>query len=176
MASTDEEKFVSSHASVSTVTFVEGSEDVTHEELSALRHLPDALPVAAFLVVFVEFAERWTYYGEFCVPPRVTCSRSEAPTLTRCLLQRRLPCGEITSVPNFHLVRPLVRYPLPTEPTVSQVLSDVVYRLRLRSATSTISGFILLPSWVGTSQIVIWADTRRFSTSLWSACKFQIFI
>jgi len=67
MASTDERKLESSDASVTTATFVEGSEGVTHEELSALRHLPDALPFAAFLVVVVEFAERWTYYGEFRV-------------------------------------------------------------------------------------------------------------
>ena len=69
----DEKKLDSSHASVVTGTFVEGSEAVTHEELSALRHLPDALPFAAFLVVVVEFAERWTYYGGFYIAPRVVC-------------------------------------------------------------------------------------------------------
>ena len=84
MVSTDEEKKLeSSHASVTTATFVEGSEGVTHEELSALRHLPDALPFAAFLVVVVEFAERWTYYGELRVCPRVICWQFKSPILTR---------------------------------------------------------------------------------------------
>lgn len=38
--------------------FVEGSEGVTHHELANLRQVADKLPWAAFLVVFVEFAER----------------------------------------------------------------------------------------------------------------------
>lgn len=63
----DEKKPESSHACVTSGAFVEGSEGVTHEELATLRHLPDSIPFAAFLVVVVEFAERWTYYGEFCV-------------------------------------------------------------------------------------------------------------
>lgn len=38
---------------------VEGSEGVTQHELDNLRQVSDTLPYAAFLVVFVEFAERY---------------------------------------------------------------------------------------------------------------------
>ena len=76
----DEKKLESSSA---TGTFVEGSEDVTHEELSTLRHLPDAIPFAAFLVVVVEFAERWTYYGEFRIAPHVVRRQFESLRLMR---------------------------------------------------------------------------------------------
>jgi hypothetical protein len=44
-------------------TLVEGSEDVTHTEFDTLRHIPDSLPISSFLVVIVEFAERFSYYG-----------------------------------------------------------------------------------------------------------------
>jgi len=44
-------------------TLVEGSEDVTHAEFDSLRHIPDSLPLSSFLVVTVEFAERFSYYG-----------------------------------------------------------------------------------------------------------------
>lgn len=37
---------------------VEGSEGVTFHELKTLRHVSDKLPWTAWLVVFVEFAER----------------------------------------------------------------------------------------------------------------------
>ncbi|TCD69597.1 hypothetical protein EIP91_007019 [Steccherinum ochraceum] len=42
---------------------VEGSEDVTEYEYRTLRHVADTLPYTAWLVVIVEFAERWSYYG-----------------------------------------------------------------------------------------------------------------
>ena len=42
---------------------VEGSEGVTQEDLDTYRHVADRLPISAWLVVFVEFAERWSYYG-----------------------------------------------------------------------------------------------------------------
>lgn len=61
-------------------SIIEGSEGVTYNEHDHLRHVSDTLPIAAFLVVVVEFAERyvasshlwftpltplyrWTYYG-----------------------------------------------------------------------------------------------------------------
>ena len=44
-------------------TVVEGSENVTHAEFNTLRHIPDTLPLSSFLVVIVEFAERFSYYG-----------------------------------------------------------------------------------------------------------------
>lgn len=59
-------------------SIVEGSEGVTEYELATLRHVPDRLPYASWLVVIVEFAERWTYYGttniynnyiQFSLPP-----------------------------------------------------------------------------------------------------------
>ncbi|KAG2014148.1 peptide transporter PTR2B [Coprinopsis cinerea AmutBmut pab1-1] len=40
-----------------------GSEGVTQGEFDTLRHVSDSFPLAAWLVVIVEFAERWTYYG-----------------------------------------------------------------------------------------------------------------
>ncbi|KAH6905975.1 peptide transporter PTR2B [Coprinopsis sp. MPI-PUGE-AT-0042] len=42
---------------------LEGSEGVTQHDLETLRHVSDKFPIAAWLVVIVEFAERWTYYG-----------------------------------------------------------------------------------------------------------------
>ncbi|KAF9531412.1 peptide transporter PTR2B [Crepidotus variabilis] len=44
-------------------SIIEGSDNVTREEFDTLRHIGDKLPSAAWLVVFVEFAERWTYFG-----------------------------------------------------------------------------------------------------------------
>ncbi|KAF8651146.1 hypothetical protein AX16_004848 [Volvariella volvacea WC 439] len=44
-------------------SFIEGSEGVTEHDLATLRHVADRLPITAWLVVIVEFAERWTYYG-----------------------------------------------------------------------------------------------------------------
>ncbi|CAL1711653.1 unnamed protein product [Somion occarium] len=56
----DEKTDYESHSSDKVI---EGSEGVTEHELHTLRHVPDTLPYASFLVVIVEFAERWTYYG-----------------------------------------------------------------------------------------------------------------
>lgn len=39
-------------------SIIEGSEDVTEHELATLRHVADRLPITAWLVVIVEFAER----------------------------------------------------------------------------------------------------------------------
>lgn len=39
--------------------FIVNSEGVTHEELRTLRNVPDRLPITAWLVVVVEFAERY---------------------------------------------------------------------------------------------------------------------
>ena len=52
----------STHES-SSGTLVEGSEGVTHGEFDTLRHIPDSLPLSSFLVVIIEFAERFSYYG-----------------------------------------------------------------------------------------------------------------
>jgi len=38
---------------------VEGSVDVTYRELETLRLVPDKLNLGSFLVIIVEFAERW---------------------------------------------------------------------------------------------------------------------
>ncbi|KAF9008064.1 peptide transporter PTR2B [Cyathus striatus] len=43
--------------------YITGSEGVTQHDLDTLRHVADRLPITAWLVVVVEFAERWTYYG-----------------------------------------------------------------------------------------------------------------
>ncbi|KAF8165964.1 peptide/h+ symporter protein [Crassisporium funariophilum] len=61
VSSIDDEK-LGSHTSDS-MSIIEGSEGVTQHDLDTLRHVADTLPYAAWLVVFVEFAERWTYYG-----------------------------------------------------------------------------------------------------------------
>ncbi|EJD54827.1 PTR2-domain-containing protein [Auricularia subglabra TFB-10046 SS5] len=42
---------------------VEGSIDVTYRELDTLRQVADKINMGSFLVIFVEFAERWSYYG-----------------------------------------------------------------------------------------------------------------
>ena len=39
--------------------FIVNSEGVTHEELRTLRNVPDRLPFTAWLVIIVEFAERY---------------------------------------------------------------------------------------------------------------------
>jgi POT family proton-dependent oligopeptide transporter len=39
--------------------FIVNSEGVTHEELRTLRNVPDRLPFTAWLVIVVEFAERY---------------------------------------------------------------------------------------------------------------------
>ena len=87
-----------------------------------------------------------------------------APVAARSL------CGEIIPVPNSRLVQPMAPFQLVTELTASRVPSGVESRPRLRSVTSPLSGFISLPSWVGSSRIVTWAVTRQFSTSLWFVC------
>ncbi|EAU80290.1 peptide transporter PTR2B [Coprinopsis cinerea okayama7 len=43
--------------------YIDGSEGVTQHEFETLRHVSDKFPLTAWLVVIVEFAERWTYYG-----------------------------------------------------------------------------------------------------------------
>lgn len=43
-------------------SYVEGSEGVTEHELATLRHVADRLPAAAWLVVIVEFAERFVLH------------------------------------------------------------------------------------------------------------------
>ena len=169
----DEKKSESSRLSVTGVSFVEGSESVTHEELATLRHLPDSIPFAAFLVVVVEFAERWTYYGESYTVSEVVHGHSSCPRLTRSRLQGRLPCGETTFVLAFHPVRPPVRSPLITEPTVSPALLGVACKLPSLSAISTFSGSTLLPSWAGILPTVTWAVIKRSYASPWSACEFN---
>jgi hypothetical protein len=52
-------KLVNSNTSDSAVGGVlEGSEGVTQHDLGTLRHVSDKLPMSAWLVVLVEFAER----------------------------------------------------------------------------------------------------------------------
>ncbi|THH33120.1 hypothetical protein EUX98_g1079 [Antrodiella citrinella] len=73
MISADEKTIKAVHDDVSVVDekadhssddhLVEGSDDVTELEFKTLRHVADTLPYTAWLVVIVEFAERWSYYG-----------------------------------------------------------------------------------------------------------------
>jgi len=53
----------SDDASIDGNAFVDGSEGVTHNEFNTLRHVADKFPLTAWLVVIVEFAERWSYYA-----------------------------------------------------------------------------------------------------------------
>ncbi|KAG6864441.1 hypothetical protein C0991_009499 [Blastosporella zonata] len=62
-------------------SIIDGSEGVTEHEFATLRHVADRLPYTAWLVVVVEFAERWSYYGttnifnnyiQFPLPPGST--------------------------------------------------------------------------------------------------------
>lgn len=42
--------------------FIRGSEGVTQHDLDTLRIVPDRLPYTAWLVVIVEFAERYVFF------------------------------------------------------------------------------------------------------------------
>ncbi|KIY69416.1 PTR2-domain-containing protein [Cylindrobasidium torrendii FP15055 ss-10] len=42
---------------------VPGSEGVTFAEMETLRHVSDKLNFTSFLIIVVEFSERWSYYG-----------------------------------------------------------------------------------------------------------------
>ncbi|KAL1744893.1 POT family-domain-containing protein [Schizophyllum fasciatum] len=42
---------------------VPGSEGVTYREMDSLRHVSDKINISSFLVIIVEFSERWSYYG-----------------------------------------------------------------------------------------------------------------
>ncbi|KAF9053598.1 PTR2-domain-containing protein [Hymenopellis radicata] len=44
-------------------SIVEGSEGVTQREFATLRLVPDKINFSSWLVIIVEFAERWSYYG-----------------------------------------------------------------------------------------------------------------
>ncbi|KAF8921380.1 POT family-domain-containing protein [Mucidula mucida] len=44
-------------------SIVEGSEGVTQREFTTLRLVPDKINFSSWLVIIVEFAERWSYYG-----------------------------------------------------------------------------------------------------------------
>jgi len=60
LSSIDEKHY---HGEPDGSSIIVGSEGVTEHELATLRHVADRLPYTAWLVVIVEFAERWTYYG-----------------------------------------------------------------------------------------------------------------
>jgi len=55
-ASFDDEKDVSPTSDVDSI--IEGSEGVTQHEFDTLRKVSDSMPLAAWLVVIVELAER----------------------------------------------------------------------------------------------------------------------
>ncbi|KAF6750978.1 peptide/h+ symporter protein [Ephemerocybe angulata] len=59
----DEKHAISSDTGIDGDSVIEGTDGVTHNELKTLRLVRDKLPLSSFLVVFVEFAERWSYYG-----------------------------------------------------------------------------------------------------------------
>lgn len=42
-------------------SIIEGSEGVTQKDMDTYRHVADRLPLTAWLVVIVEFAERYFY-------------------------------------------------------------------------------------------------------------------
>lgn len=46
----------------STESYIEGSEGVTQHDLDTLRQVGDTLPLSAWLVIVVEFAERYVLY------------------------------------------------------------------------------------------------------------------
>jgi POT family proton-dependent oligopeptide transporter len=60
---TIEEKQSIEAAQLNPDDYIPNSENVTHHEFETLRHVVDHVPITAWLVVIVEFAERWTYYG-----------------------------------------------------------------------------------------------------------------
>jgi POT family proton-dependent oligopeptide transporter len=62
-ATIDEKADYQSESDLGSDNYIPGSEGVTEEEYKTLRRVADRLPYTAWLVVFVEFAERWSYYG-----------------------------------------------------------------------------------------------------------------
>ncbi|KAG8849941.1 hypothetical protein FRB91_009481 [Serendipita sp. 411] len=58
-----EEKKMADGDYASSEEYLPGSDGVTLHEFKTLRHVSDRHPYHAWLVVIVEFAERWTYYG-----------------------------------------------------------------------------------------------------------------
>lgn len=54
----EEKKMVDDHAGSEHEENIPNAENVTQHELNTLRHVGDTLPMTAWLVVFVEFAER----------------------------------------------------------------------------------------------------------------------
>jgi len=62
VATLDEKRSIDAER-LSADEYIPNSENVTQHEFDTLRHVGDTLPYTAWLVVVVEFAERWTYYG-----------------------------------------------------------------------------------------------------------------
>jgi len=58
VATLDEKKMVEDESSHGHEEYIPNSEGVTQHELDTLRHVADRLPMSAFLVAFVELAER----------------------------------------------------------------------------------------------------------------------
>ncbi|TFK95693.1 peptide transporter PTR2B [Pterulicium gracile] len=52
-----------SYSDVDIDAIIPGSEGVTQRDMDTYRHVADTMPLSAWFVVIVEFAERWTYYG-----------------------------------------------------------------------------------------------------------------
>ncbi|KAH6913724.1 peptide transporter PTR2B [Coprinopsis sp. MPI-PUGE-AT-0042] len=87
---------------------MEGSEGVTHHEFETLRHVSDRFPIATWMIVIVEFAER---SGNGLVGPTKEQSTSSTTTsvsdfrTTRQLalsLEMRQPAPEVLLVPSFN--------------------------------------------------------------------------
>ena len=58
VATLDEKKIIDEESSHGHDQYIPNSENVTQHEVDTLRHVADRLPWSAFLVAFVEFAER----------------------------------------------------------------------------------------------------------------------
>lgn len=86
--------------------FIEGSEGVTQHDLDTLRHVGDRLPYSAWLVVSVEFAERYVIF------------RFPSPSVTYSFVYRWTYYGTTNIFNNY------IRAPLPKYSTTGAVVID----------------------------------------------------
>ncbi|KAH6905977.1 peptide transporter PTR2B [Coprinopsis sp. MPI-PUGE-AT-0042] len=80
---------------------MEGSEGVTHHEFETLRHVSDRFPIATWMIVIVEFAERYVatlpiFYPELKVGQRVSWTYYGTVNVFNNYIRQRLPNNSTT--------------------------------------------------------------------------------
>ncbi|KAI0254495.1 peptide transporter PTR2A [Lactifluus subvellereus] len=71
----------------------------TKEEMDTLRHVPDKINWSAYMIAFVELAERFSFYGEFC--PMLSLSQAYIAIFVN-FIQQPLPKGSKTGAGGKH--------------------------------------------------------------------------